>query len=224
MNVRRMVSRRECMLLGLKAFAAGIVLAPGLSHAQAKATAPADKVDVKSTLENLQTAYNGESNAAARYQAFAKNADAEGYGKVASLFRAASKAEGIHARNHARVIRKMGGVPKADVKAPEAKSTKENLAAAIQGETYEDKVMYSAFLAQARREKNAAAVRTFNFAKQTEANHAQLYTEALKNLEAWKGANQNFYVCDTCGNTVMKVDFKKCPICKSPKEEYVAVI
>lgn len=34
------------------------------------------------TLENLQTAYNGESNAHSRYLAFAKQASLEGYGRL----------------------------------------------------------------------------------------------------------------------------------------------
>ena len=38
------------------------------------------------TLSNLQEAFNGETNAAARYLAFAGKADAEGYGPVTSLF------------------------------------------------------------------------------------------------------------------------------------------
>ena len=45
----------------------------------------------KLTLQNLQTAFNGESNAHARYLAFAEKADKEGYFQIASLFRAAAK-------------------------------------------------------------------------------------------------------------------------------------
>ena len=60
------------------------------------------------TLENLQTAFNGESNANARYLAFATKADQEGYGGVASLFRAAARAEEIHAANHLVEIKKPG--------------------------------------------------------------------------------------------------------------------
>ena len=42
------------------------------------------------TLDNLQAAFNGESNAHAKYLAYSKKADEEGYPSVASLFRAAS--------------------------------------------------------------------------------------------------------------------------------------
>jgi hypothetical protein len=47
------------------------------------------------TLDNLLAAYNGESNAHAKYLEYAKKADAEGYGKVASLFRAAASNDHI---------------------------------------------------------------------------------------------------------------------------------
>lgn len=101
-------------------------------------------------LDNLQTAFNGESNAHARYLEFAAKADQEGYGSVASLFRAAARAEEIHAANHAVVIRRMGGTPQANIEKPAVKSTAENLAVAIQGETYERDVLYPDFLKQAR--------------------------------------------------------------------------
>ena len=48
-----------------------------------------------STLDNLQTDFNGESNANVRYLAFARKADEERIGEVASLFCAAAKAEEI---------------------------------------------------------------------------------------------------------------------------------
>lgn len=176
------------------------------------------------TLANLQAAYNGESNAHARYLAFAQKADAEGYGEVASLFRAAAKAEEIHANNHAAVIKKMGGTPQAKVETPDVKSTKENLQAAIKGETYERDSMYPDFLKTARAERNSAAVRTLNLAKTAEAEHAKLYTEALNNLDKLKNSKaKNFYVCGECGYTVTKIDFAKCPSCFAPKSRYTTV-
>ncbi len=176
------------------------------------------------TLANLQTAFNGESNAHARYLAFAKKADAEGYGEVASLFRAAAKAEEIHANNHAAVIKKLGGTPQAKIETAEVKSTKENLEAAIQGETYERDKMYPEFLKQAREVRNTDAIQTFNFAKTAEAEHAKLYSEALANLAKLRGSKaKNYFVCDVCGYTVTKVDFAKCPSCFSPKEKYQSV-
>lgn len=173
------------------------------------------------TLANLQAAFNGESNAHARYLAFAKKAEAEGFGEVASLFRAAARAEEIHAQNHAVVIKKLGGTPEAKIETPDVKSTKENLEAAIKGESYERDTMYPGFLKQARAVRNTDAIQTFNYAKTAEAEHAKLYSEALKNLDKLKGTKaKNYFVCSICGYTVTKIDFSKCPSCFSPKEKY----
>ena len=161
----------------------------------------------------------------AKYLAFAKKAAEEGYGQVASLFQAAARAEEIHAANHAVVIKKLGGVPKADVKAPEVKTTKENLQAAIAGESYERDTMYPEFLAKARKDGNKDALETFNFAKAAEAEHAKMYADALTRLDSLKGSKATtYYVCTVCGFTTTKLDFQKCSVCFNPKDKYTAVI
>ncbi|MBK8149288.1 MAG: rubrerythrin family protein [Acidobacteria bacterium] len=175
------------------------------------------------TLANLLEAYNGESNASAKYLEYAKKADAEGYGKVASLFRAASRAEAIHMKNHADVITKMGGTPKNDIKLPEIKSTQENLKASIDGETYERDTMYTDFMIEARRIGNRDALRSFNFAKIAEGEHAKLYADALANLEKWKGDKQTFYVCPVCGFTTPDAALPKCPVDFTEKDKFESV-
>lgn len=176
------------------------------------------------TLDNLMAAYNGESNAHAKYLAYAEKADEEGYHKVASLFRAAAAAEEIHLKNHAQVIKALGGTPKADIKLPEIKSTKENLEDAVKGESYERDTMYPEFIAQAEKDGDTNAVRTFTYAQSAEAEHAKLYQEALNNLAAWKAPKADFYVCPTCGYTVEgKPAFESCPVCSTPAKLYILV-
>lgn len=175
------------------------------------------------TLDNLQAAFNGESNAHARYLEFARKAEAEGYGPVASLFRAAARAEEIHAANHAVVIKRLGGTPQARIEKTVLKSTRENLETAIKGETYEKDTMYPEFLKEARSVTNRDAIQTFNYAKSAEVEHAKLYTDALNNLAKLKGKAVTYYVCTVCGFTTTKPDFAKCPSCFSPKEKYVQV-
>ena len=51
------------------------------------------------SLTNLCIAFNGESNAAVRYAAFAKKADEEGYLRVGSLLRAVARSEQIPAQD-----------------------------------------------------------------------------------------------------------------------------
>lgn len=163
------------------------------------------------TLNNLQEAFNGESNAHARYLAFAAKADADGYADVAALFRAAARAEEIHAGNHAKVIRALGGDPAAKIDTAAPKGTAENLKAAIAGESYERDTMYPEFLGVARQAGLADAVRSFNFAKEAEAGHAALYAKALETLQ--KRAGVTYYVCPVCGRTESVRPGGKCPVC-----------
>lgn len=174
------------------------------------------------TLDNLNTAFQGESNAAHRYEAFAKKADSEGHTYVARLFRAAAKAEGIHRDSHKKAILELGGKIK-DFKLDEVTvgTTAENLQAAIKGESYERDTMYPEFLAQARTDRARPAIRTLLYAQKAEAEHAKLYQAALDNL----GNNPDLplYVCKVCGYTVTELPAKNCPSCREPVSNYERV-
>jgi rubrerythrin len=180
------------------------------------------------TLKNLLAAFNGESNASARYAAFAIKADEEGYLKVASLYRAASRAEQIHASNHSEVIVKLSGnKPVATIEAATVKSTAENLRAAIDGELYEVNVMYPEFIQEAEAQKNKAALRTFRFAFEAEKEHARLYTKALEHIQHCVdkscqklSSKATYYVCPVCGFTTDKAEFDRCPVCNLSREKF----
>ena len=153
--------------------------------------------------KNLQDAFAGESQANRKYLAFAKKADKEGFKQIARLFRAAAEAETIHAHNH---LRELGGI----------KSTKENLEAAISGESHEFQTMYPQMIKDAETEGNKSALRSFNFANEVEKIHAALYKKALDNL----GNNEetDYYVCDICGYTAEGHAPDKCPVCNAKKD------
>jgi rubrerythrin len=175
------------------------------------------------TLKNLNAAYEGESNAAIRYTAFAIKADVDGFVRAAALFRAAARAEQVHAAHHARIIVKMGGTPHADIHSPEVKNTSENLEAAKAGEEYERDVMYPGFIQEAEASGHKEAVRSFTLAEKAEAVHARLYGEALANLDAQRVPTV-FYVCLVCGEvTDNPNEAEHCPICHAPKEKFDAV-
>ena len=200
----------------MSAFCTGLLTAT-VCVAQEKAPAKS------TTLDNLQAAYNGESNAKARYEAFAVKADEEGYKGVASLFRAAAASEGIHLQGHAEVIKSMGAEPKADIKSPEVKSTRENLEAALKGETYEMETMYPEFVKQADAEKNSKAARSFKGAMAAEKEHAKFYKDALDNLESWKAEQKTFLVCTVCGFTTADLALKQCPVCTAPRNKFLEI-
>ena len=174
------------------------------------------------TVSNLQAAFQGESNAHARYLAFADKADQEGYAGAASLFRAAARAEGIHAGNHEVVIKQFGAVAEAKLESPVLGTTEENLQAAIQGETYERDKMYPSFIKQAMDAGSSGAVQSFQFALAAEAEHARLYTDALSNLEDMT-SGATYYVCPVCGFTTSDPEMAECPICATPKDHFAHV-
>jgi len=160
------------------------------------------------TSDNLQEAFAGESQASRKYLYFAEKADGEGHKQIARLFRAASEAETVHARNHLRV---MG----------EIKSTKDNLKAAIGGENYEFTKMYPEFMKQADAEDNKRAKGSFDLANKVEQIHHRLYQTALSMLEKSQVmAEKPIYVCQVCGNTVEGEAPETCPVCGAPKKMF----
>src|SRR4030042_1157100 len=159
------------------------------------------------TSGNLQDPFSGERQASRKYLYFAEKADEEGHKQIAHLFRAASEAETVHARNHLRV---MG----------EIKSTKDNLKAAIVGENYEFTKMYPEFMKQADAEDNKRAKGSFDLANRVEQIHHRLYQIALSMLEKSQAmAEKPIYVCQDCGNTVEGEAPETCPICGAPKKK-----
>jgi len=149
--------------------------------------------------EYLNEAFAGESQANRKYLAYAAKADQEGYPQVARLFRAAAEAETVHAHNHLRALKAVGG-------------TKENLVDAIKGETHEFKHMYPEMIEAAKAEGHKDAERSFSYANEVEKIHAQLYQKLLDGLE---GAQEDYsyYVCPVCGYTAEKGAPDTCPVC-----------
>ncbi len=192
----------------------GAVLAAVVIPAQAKVS--------QQTLDNLNAAFQGESNAAHRYEAFAKQADSEGYPQAARLFRAAARAESIHKENHKQAILALGGKVK-DFKLDELKagSTAENLQAAIKGESYERDTMYPDFLKQSKEDGAKEATRTLLYAQKAEAEHAKLYQAALDNLS--QKADTPIYVCRVCGYTTTKLPDRNCVSCRESVSQYVRI-
>ena len=163
------------------------------------------------TMDNLQEAFAGESQANRMYLAFAKKAEEDGLSQVARLFRATAEAETIHAHAHFRVMGKV-------------KATAENLEEAIAGEGFEFKEMYPKMLAEAQAEGMKPAEFSFKNALAVVEIHYGLYSKAL---EAVKGGGDlpatAVYVCPVCGNTVEGGAPDTCPICNVPGDKFVEV-
>jgi len=151
------------------------------------------------TQDFLKEAFAGESQANRKYQAFAAKAEKEGYSQAAKLFRAASEAEAVHAKNHLKAMKAI-------------QSTPENLKGAISGEDYEYESMYPRMIETAKAEKLKDAEMSFYYANEVEKIHSKLFNKLLSSL----GKSTEifpYHVCPCCGNTVEKEAPAKCPVC-----------
>jgi rubrerythrin len=159
------------------------------------------------TLENLKTAFAGESQANRKYLAFSQQAAKDGFKNVARLFKITAEAETIHAFAHLKAMGMVG-------------STAANLKAAVSGETYEYKEMYPPMVESARKEGHRAQT-MFGYAVKAEAVHAKLYAAALAAVESGKDLEgAEFYLCPVCGNIEMGKPAGPCPICGLPADKF----
>jgi rubrerythrin len=130
------------------------------------------------TEENLKAAFAGESQANRRYLYFASKADVEGQNDVAALFRSTAEGETGHAHGHLEFLEESGdpatGLP--------IGSTRNNLAAAVAGETHEYTDMYPGMVKTARDEGFDEIADWFETLSKAERSHANRYQKALDAL------------------------------------------
>lgn len=183
----------------------------------------ADDAKPQTSLAALILAGGQMAMAQARYAAMARQADADGYGQAASLFRAAARSKEANVTDLGAVIKKLGGKLECDAKPGEVKSTKENVAALIKAETEAGETTLPELVAVAREEKNKEAVRALNYAKAAAAEYATLFAEAAADLEAWKAGKKSVYVCTVCGFPAYTLPEKKCPTCFDALDKFTQV-
>jgi rubrerythrin len=153
------------------------------------------------TQNNAMDAFAGESQANRKYLAFSEKAAADGLTSIATLYKAASEAEAIHAK---KLLKVLGAV----------NATEKNLEGSIEGETHEYTSMYPAFIKEAEAEKKSEAVLAFTHAMKAEEVHAGLYKKALAALKAGHDlGREKIFLCPVCGNIEIGKAPDKCPIC-----------
>jgi rubrerythrin len=127
------------------------------------------------TEQNLKDAFSAEAQANRRYLYFAKQADIEGQSEVASLFRATAEGETGHAHGHLEFLEAVGdpttGLP--------IGNTRQNLAAALAGETHEYSDMYASMAKTARDEGFDEIADWFETLAKAERSHATRFAKAL---------------------------------------------
>jgi len=155
----------------------------------------------KMTENALQDAFAGESQAHMKYMIFSDVAEREGFPNLARLWKAIAYAEQVHATNHAR---NLGYI----------KKTVENLQTGIDGETFEVEEMYPAYDAIATLQGEEGAEKSILYAVEAEKIHAEMYTDAKKEVEKGKDLDiEEVYICPVCGFTHIGDPPENCPVC-----------
>ena len=136
------------------------------------------KLKGSKTEENLKAAFAGESQANRRSLYFANKADIEGQNDVAALFRSTAEGETGHAHGHLEYLEQVGdpatGLP--------IGSSRQNLTAAVAGETHEYTDMYPGMAKSARDEGFEEIADWFQTLAKAERSHANRFQKALDAL------------------------------------------
>lgn len=175
--------------------------------------------EAQSTVENLNHAYQAESNSANRYRQFAQKADAESFKQVAKLFRAAAASEDIHRQIIEKSLQKTGGrIETFKLDEVALASTAENLRRSIESESAESGSIYAGFLSSAKASKEKSAIRAFNYTLECDKKLARHFQQALVSLDS--KASITYYLCGDCGLILTELPKKKCPVCREGLKEF----
>ena len=148
------------------------------------------------TEKNLEAAFAGESQARNKYTYFASAAKKEGYEQIAGLFLKTAENEKEHAKMWLKELAGIG-------------DTKENLAAAAEGENFEWTDMYADFARTAEEEGFPELAARFRLVGEIEKHHEERYRALLR----WE--------CRNCGHIVVGTMAPEvCPTCNHPQSYF----
>ena len=162
------------------------------------------------TVENLMTAFKGESCARNKYTYYASKAKKDGYEQIASIFEETANNEKEHAKLWFKYLN--GG---------EIPSTEENLKDAASGENFEWTEMYKEFAKTAKEEGFDELAYLFEAVGKIEKEHEERYLALLKNVKAKKVFHKDgekIWICRNCGHVYVGENaLDVCPVCKHPQ-------
>lgn len=171
----------------------------------------ANKYEGTKTEKNLEAAFAGESQARNKYTYFASVAKKEGYEQISSLFLDTANNEKEHAKMWFKELKGIG-------------DTKENLAAAADGENYEWTDMYEEFAKTAEEEGFPELAEKFRLVGAIEKRHEERYRALLKNVETaavFEKSEVKIWECRNCGHIVIGTNAPEvCPTCNHPQSYF----
>ena len=173
------------------------------------------------TEKNLLKSFAGESQAANRYEFFAKVARKEGYVQIAEIFEKTARQEKEHAKRFFKFLE--GGMVSITAEYPAGVigTTIENLKAAAEGENEEWTELYPHFAEVAKEEGFSAVAVAFKTIAKVEAEHEKRYLKLLQNISEDKVFVKDgkvWWECINCGFVYESAKaLENCPACLHPK-------
>lgn len=162
------------------------------------------------TFKNLQTAFEGELKACAKYKLYALRAREDGYEQMGDIFDETSRNEQEHAEIWLKHL--SGG---------EVPDTLQNLKTAAAGEQYEWSLLYAGFAKTAREEGFRELAALFCRIGAIEQQHDRRYSKLIENLEnneVFCKKHPSVWICMVCGHvTYAECAPEVCPVCGHPK-------
>lgn len=171
------------------------------------------------TLENLQSAYARSVGHQQMYARFSRQAQKERLPGIVDLYRALSRSEAIHARNHRNLLRSKSIEPSLpSLDSIPVGSVIQTIKMAISSEEIEVDRMYPNLIGTAEAEHYSEAVEQFHQTQEADARQMEL----LKSAQDLNGkiSRVTYYVCATCGYIMTSSKTDECPVCHSKQETF----
>ncbi|MGI6735724.1 MAG: rubrerythrin [Anaerovoracaceae bacterium] len=160
------------------------------------------------TLENLMTAFAGESQARNKYTYYASQAKKDGYVQIQKIFEETANNEKEHAKLWFKLAQGIG-------------TTEENLLDAAAGEHYEWTEMYKEMAETAREEGFPEIAAQMEGVAAIEKEHETRYrklAENVKNGKVFAKDEEVVWQCANCGHLVVGREAPEtCPVCHHPQ-------
>ncbi|MBX9736441.1 MAG: hypothetical protein K2X32_05895 [Phycisphaerales bacterium] len=200
---------------------APVVPAPARPGVKKEQPSAAGMVGRDQTITDLQEAHAVATSVIAQSERFAKQADDEGQGQVASLFRAVKRSSEVRQRTLAAVLQKLNATEKKADAAPASQAkTADNIKVLIQTIDQEKDKQIPLYVSRVKTEMNRDVMQALRYTRDALREQSALLGEARDNPGQFKAGAKEYYVSRTCGFMVDKLDFKKCPVCLAARDDF----
>jgi len=170
------------------------------------------------TFQNMQVTYGEALKRALWYDRYADAAMKERLTSLASLFRAVSRSEQIHADNFARLLDSAGMRPKRpQIDSVSTGQAGQHLKVAVENENAQLD-LYPSLIAGAKAEKADEAGQQFQWDQKGDEQHSELFRGIFE--RGGKVQRVDYSVCSVCGYIITADKVTQCPVCGAAKEKF----